>query len=307
MLMSDAGSTTSQFNPVNNVTLTFDASAATAIPDATQITSGTYRPANYAGLGTADTFPPPAPPIPYTNTALSVFNDLSPNGNWSLFVVDDTSLGSGSIAGWSLSIQTSDPVSPSAGLFVADLSVAATAAPNPAAVGAEISCVIQVTNRGPGTANSAALLDNLPASLTFVSANATVGSWSKVGGTFRWNIGSMASGGAARLTMVVRPVAVGTIAHTLMVSANQTDPNPTDNSITLSTTVVPVPALSVSRQVNNLRITWPADSGFKLQVADNLRPEAWADVGGTPSVLNGQNVVTVGITGPTKFYRLRSP
>ncbi|HYV31764.1 MAG TPA: DUF11 domain-containing protein, partial [Candidatus Binatia bacterium] len=313
MLMSDAGGTAAQPNPLSNVTLSFDASAPNPIPATARITAGTYRPANYAGSGTADAFPAPAPqissldPFPYTNTDLSVFNTNSPIGDWQLFVVDDTPGDAGSIGGWSLSIQTSDPVSSAEGLAAADLSVTATVTPATAMLGANVTSSISVTNHGPATASMTALLVNTPAGTVFVSASASAGTWRRVGSTLTWSLGSLASGAGATLTTIDRPTAVGNLASTLTVAAIEPDPDLANNATTLWTRVVAAPALSVARQNNNLRISWPADSGLKLQVTESLRPTSWTDVGGTPQVQNGQNVLNLGLTGASKFYRLRSP
>ena len=95
LLMSDTGGGTD----INNVTLTFDDAAASNLPDASAIVSGTYKPTDFA---TGDTFPGPAPVGPY-GTVLSVFNGLNPNGTWSLYVLDDEANDSGSVAGgWSI-------------------------------------------------------------------------------------------------------------------------------------------------------------------------------------------------------------
>ena len=99
LLMSDTGS----YYDVNNVTLTFDSTVSTSLPDSAQIVSGTYRPTNY---DTNDSFSAPAPPGPY-GTSLSVFGQTSPNGSWRLFVTDDSGNDLGSIAGgWELTITT---------------------------------------------------------------------------------------------------------------------------------------------------------------------------------------------------------
>lgn len=88
---------------LRNVTLTFDSTVATSLPNETQIVAGTYRPTN---TGSPDSFGPPAPAEPY-GTSLTVFNGISPNGTWQLFVVDDEAQDLGSIAsGWELSITT---------------------------------------------------------------------------------------------------------------------------------------------------------------------------------------------------------
>src|SRR5204862_4318482 len=102
---------------VNNVILTFDDAAALSLPDATQITTGTYKPTN---IGGGDTFISPAPGSPYA-ASLSVFNGTDPNGLWSLYIVDDAAGDEGSLAGgWSLSLttDTNAPVPPPNDSFV---------------------------------------------------------------------------------------------------------------------------------------------------------------------------------------------
>jgi len=108
VLMSDAGGAPD----LTNVNLTFAQNASTAIPDGTQIGSGTYRPANYAGLATlepngVDNFPSPGPGQSNFAADLSAFNGSAPNGTWRLYVVDDENLDTGMIAGgWALGITT---------------------------------------------------------------------------------------------------------------------------------------------------------------------------------------------------------
>jgi len=99
ILMSDAGGGV----PVTNLTVRFDQTADTAIPN-DSLTSGTFRPANYE-TGT-DTFAAPAPGTPYSTT-LADFNGQSPNGTWQLFIMDDTPSDAGALTGgWTLSITT---------------------------------------------------------------------------------------------------------------------------------------------------------------------------------------------------------
>jgi subtilisin-like proprotein convertase family protein len=106
IFMSDAGGSTD----VVNVDLILDDAAATALPDSTAITTGTYRPANY---GAGDTFPAPAP-VPSGATTLATFNGSDPNGTWSLYVLDDLGADVGSIAGgWCLELAATSPAAPS--------------------------------------------------------------------------------------------------------------------------------------------------------------------------------------------------
>jgi large repetitive protein len=97
--MSDAGGSLD----VLNVTLVFSDAAASALPDSGQITSGTYRPADYEP--STDVFPAPAPVPSGAIALLGVFGGTNPNGVWNLFIVDDAAADQGSISGgWSLNI-----------------------------------------------------------------------------------------------------------------------------------------------------------------------------------------------------------
>jgi Ca2+-binding RTX toxin-like protein len=97
--MSDVGGS----GDVNNVTLTFDPTAASFLPDSGPITSGSYKATDFV---TGDVFNSPAPGGPY-GTDFSVFNNTNPNGTWSLYVMDDEGGDAGTIAGgWSLDIGT---------------------------------------------------------------------------------------------------------------------------------------------------------------------------------------------------------
>jgi subtilisin-like proprotein convertase family protein len=101
VLMSDVGGST----PVTNLGLTFDDNAPTFLPDAGPLVAGSFKPTN---IDAGDLFPAPAPSTPPAGTTLSALNGVNPNGNWSLFLVDDNSGNAGSIAGgWSIAIATS--------------------------------------------------------------------------------------------------------------------------------------------------------------------------------------------------------
>ncbi len=119
VLMNDAGGATTTTAPISNADLTFDDSASSLLPSGSQITTGTYKPTDYPGDG--DGFPTPAPAGPY-GTTLSAFTttlasgDPNPNGDWKLYVIDDTAGDSGVISGgWSLSITTTQIVCCGAG------------------------------------------------------------------------------------------------------------------------------------------------------------------------------------------------
>jgi subtilisin-like proprotein convertase family protein len=100
-LMSDVGGAT----PTGKTYLTFDDDAAAEVPNASTVTEGTYRPTDLDG-GVEDEFPAPAPTSAAPAT-LAAFDGEDPNGVWRLFVVDDTHTDVGSIARWSITVETS--------------------------------------------------------------------------------------------------------------------------------------------------------------------------------------------------------
>lgn len=105
MLMSDVGGG----NAVNGVTLTFDDEAAAPLPDSGLLASGAWQPSD---SDATDLFPAPAPAAPYTSS-LGVFSGQNPNGEWKLYVIDDTYIDSGTLSnGWSLDITTIGRVDP---------------------------------------------------------------------------------------------------------------------------------------------------------------------------------------------------
>ena len=105
LLISDAGGG----NAVNGVNLTFDDEATNGLPDSGLLSSGTWLTKDFDAT---DVFDPPAPAGPYT-TSLAVFNGLDPNGAWKLYVLDDTYIDSGRVAGgWSLNITTIGRIDP---------------------------------------------------------------------------------------------------------------------------------------------------------------------------------------------------
>jgi len=100
LLMSDVGG----WQGVSGLNLNFSNTATTAIPSIGPLVPGTYRPADYQP---AEVFTAPAPPGP-SGTSMSVFNGVTANGTWSLYVMDDGAGDTGSLTGgWSLTITTS--------------------------------------------------------------------------------------------------------------------------------------------------------------------------------------------------------
>jgi uncharacterized delta-60 repeat protein/uncharacterized repeat protein (TIGR01451 family) len=116
----------------------------------------------------------------------------------------------------------------------ADLRVTQSDAPDPVLVGQGLTYTVTVTNNGPAAASGVTLTDTLPAGVAFVSATAGCG---EVSGVVSCNLGGLASGAEATVTIAVTPQAAATIANQASASASETDPNPTDNTASEATTV----------------------------------------------------------------------
>lgn len=103
-------------NSLTGIIFGFDDSAASALPDESRIIDRVYRPASYG----SPAFPSPAPGGPYGST-LADFNGISPNGDWKLYVIDDTFSDSGSISlGWILVVETAPEIAPIANQEMAE-------------------------------------------------------------------------------------------------------------------------------------------------------------------------------------------
>lgn len=112
VLMSDAGGTTN----LSHVALTFQ-DGAPPLPDSGPMASGTFSPTDHEP---GDLFPSPSPVGPFS-TSLSAFNGLNANGDWQLFIVDDTGERNGKLRGWRLEITPIPSAGASALLLAAGL------------------------------------------------------------------------------------------------------------------------------------------------------------------------------------------
>jgi large repetitive protein len=112
----------------------------------------------------------------------------------------------------------------------ADLAIAKTA--GGATAGGTASWTIVVENHGPSTGDPVTVSDSLPAGTTFRSATPSQGSCSAAGDGVSCNLGALASGASAQIS-VVADVAPGTAGQELRnqatVSAPQADPDPSNN------------------------------------------------------------------------------
>jgi uncharacterized repeat protein (TIGR01451 family) len=108
--------------------------------------------------------------------------------------------------------------------------------------GQELTYTVTVANLGPDTAVATILTDPLPAGTTFVSCTSVPGTCAGpppgTNGTVTADLGDMAAGATARITIVVRvTVENGALVNTARGSSSTPDPNPDNNHSTVITSV----------------------------------------------------------------------
>jgi len=124
----------------------------------------------------------------------------------------------------------------------ADMALSMTAAPTPVFLSSPLTYTIQVQNLGQASASTVQVVDILPATATFVSANAPAG-WACSGTTTVTCslTGTMAQGASATITITVTsPSTSGPISNTATVSSATADPVAANNSATVITVVQPL-------------------------------------------------------------------
>ena len=245
----------------------------------------------------------PAPPYGSTLAALKGGN---PNGAWSLFVLDDQSPDSGVISnGWSFTLTTGSPVG-----FAADNAISMTTPATNVLVNSNVIYTIGLTNYGPSSSSNVLVLDTLPSGVTVVAITNTLAG-SSVDATasqVSWNLGTLATGAGAQLTLTLRSATVQTLLNSAVVRATILDLNQDDDSASVAVNVVsslPPPqvlAKSVSGGAFHLTISNPDNSTVIIQASTNL--VNWVNVytSALPSITFTDSIQT---NYHDRFYRAK--
>jgi uncharacterized repeat protein (TIGR01451 family) len=189
-----------------------------------------------------------------------------------------------------------------------DIGVSITDTPDPVFVGSNLLYTIVVTNNGPSSAANVRLTNSLPPFVTIKGATTSQGSLNTNGSPIFGNLGSVATGSSATVTVTVAPILTGSITDSVTVASDALDSNPGNDMATAVTTVWPLPFLSITNLTSNglVAITWPAPlSGFTLQYRTDLSTNVtWTNDTGS-KVVNGTNVSVIETNiPPARFFRL---
>jgi uncharacterized repeat protein (TIGR01451 family) len=287
MLMSGAASQSSASIPV---TITFDQSASSIVPEFGSLYTGSYQPADYS--------PPVLPPglnniVPPGNTNLSVFQGISPNGWWHLYAYDSKAGDYGTISnGWAVAVTTITPVNQ-----ITDIGVTVAASANQVVLGSNVTYMVTVTNLGTNAA-TVFLTNVLGAGLSFLSntippyapylfTNLTPSNQAQI-----YNLGSLAGQTNLTLGFVATATATNSQTNTVVyVGSTLIDPNTNNNQAIASVTVV-LPAADVSAAISSSAIAGSVIVGsnviYTLVVTNNGPGLAYNVVG----------LLTQGLAGP---------
>ncbi len=209
------------------------------------ITVRNLGPSNAADVVVTDITPSGMTFVSNTGACVTAFpcslgnlGTIAPNNSRTIqttFAVPSNFTGSASNTA-SVSSSTNDPTpnndSSTATLAVthkADLKLQKTVS-NPApVVGQNITYTITLTNDGASDAVNSVVRDQLPAGLTLVSSNPSVGSYNASTGD--WTVPSLAATSNATLSIVARVDVVGSIQNNASIISNgTTDPNSSNNN-----------------------------------------------------------------------------
>lgn len=175
-----------------------------------------------------------------------------------------------------------------------DLRIAKTVNNATPFIGSNLTFTITASNLSAIAATGVLVNDLLPSGYTLVSAVAGTGTYTAATGV--WTIGNLAANASATLTVVATVNASGNYANTATIRGNETDPEPTNNSAT----VTPLPGvlqanLGVTKTVNNPAPTSGTNVVFTI-LANNVGPNAASGVTVTDVLPAGYTFVSANAT-----------
>jgi uncharacterized repeat protein (TIGR01451 family) len=178
----------------------------------------------------------------------------------------------------------------------ADLAITLAGNRNPVMIKKQLTYTLTVTNNGPDPAVSTMVTDTPPAGVSLISAAASQGSCTCTS-EINCELGSLASGGSAEITIIVKPSSAGTITNSASVTSGTSDPDPANNTAAIQTVVSLLP--SIYGRVTTAGGT--GVSGVTVAVDGSGRPPAMTSDEGNYQVselaVGGRYTVTPSLQG----------
>lgn len=164
-------------------------------------------------------------------------------------------------------------------------------------IGNNLTFTIVAKNNGVVDASGVIVTDLLPSGYTYVSATATSGNYNPVDG--KWAIGDLANGSSATLTVTATVNASGSYANTAIINGNETDPDLSNNSSTVTPTPGALQAnLGVLKTVDVASPTIGSNVTFTIAV-NNAGPNNATNVKVTDVLPPGYTFISSTVTTGT--------
>ena len=130
---------------------------------------------------------------------------------------------------------------------VADMSITLSHSPDPVRLDMNLTYTLTITNNGPQIATRIGITDGISPDVDIISATSSQGNCWEQGGNIICNIGTLDAGTSATVSIIVKPRANGVlipprgkvVSNSAFVGANEKDPNPKNNMVKRTTTVLP--------------------------------------------------------------------
>jgi uncharacterized repeat protein (TIGR01451 family) len=167
-----------------------------------------------------------------------------------------------------------------------DLSISKTASDAALPLGGgQVVYTLVVRNDGPSDATGVTVTDPMAQGLTLVAADASQGACSTTNNRLSCNLGRLREGGSAQVLVTANTWGTGgSITNTATVSADQAEPDPSDNTDSATVSVPPSPEppaepfdLTVTKTVNDKRVSVGQPVTYRVVVA-NRGPAAAPEV-----------------------------
>jgi Domain of unknown function DUF11/Subtilase family/S-layer homology domain len=178
-------------------------------------------------------------------------------------------------------------------VFTSDVAVAQSDSPDPTLVGVPVTYTITVTASGPGSPADVTVSEGLTLTASVDSATPSQGSCTLFTHGAHCDLGPMASGAIATVTIVGTPGSTGTLTSNAVVQITGLDPNPGNDSAAVQTTVsaCPFPAPQITAPAS----VPPATGALSATVSSGPgHADAWTLAGGT--IDSGQGTAQIGFT-----------
>jgi len=238
----------------------------------------------------------------------SAYVETNNNG----YATFDTGLSAGSSAGQFVSATATSPSGDTSEFSLdivtqgqVNLQLTGTGTPNPVLSGGQETYTLSVANEGDISAHQVVLSDQIPSGVSVISATTSQGyiiPWFN-GTTVEASLGTIGPGNQATVTIVVGipTTMTGTITDTATVTSQETDPDPSNESATIVTSVEQAADVSIAMSAAPEPVLQGGDLTYTITVAD-LGPASASNVIVTLPVAAGASYVSAtSPTGSTTF------